>query len=141
MPCSERARGSTSRLNCGLERERGIVRTSATSLTLAALSIATNSSIDRLECPIIKKVEPLADTSKRAALVHGDVIGFVALDFVLRVVFRGVPQIALMGKIPPVHLDDFAAHARGFRVPADVAADSEFFSHCRTRLCRLFVGD
>src|SRR5262249_50294839 len=65
---------------------------------------------------------------------------FVALDFVLRVVFRGVPQIALMGEAPAVHLDDFAAHAPGFRVPADVAADPEFFSHCRTRLCRLFTG-
>src|SRR5215472_14555005 len=104
MPCSERARGNTSRLNCGLERERGIVRTSATSVTRAALSSTTNSSIGRLECPTIKKVESLADTFKRAALVHGDVIGFVALDFVLRVVFRGVPQIALMGEAPAVHL-------------------------------------
>jgi hypothetical protein len=67
--------------------------------------------------------------SKRAALVHGDVIGLVALDLVLRILFRSVAHISFVGDILAMHLDDLAAHAAGFGVPPDVAADPEFRRH------------
>ena len=55
IPCAAREAGKTSRLNCGLVRERGTVRTSTTSLTSAVVKSATNSSIGRVECPMVKK--------------------------------------------------------------------------------------
>src|SRR5579863_9493558 len=46
--------GRTSRLNCGLVRERGTLLTSTTSLTAAALRSAANSAIGRVECTMVK---------------------------------------------------------------------------------------
>jgi hypothetical protein len=46
--------GSTSRLYCGFLRERGTVRTSATSSTSASCSKATKSAIERVACPMVK---------------------------------------------------------------------------------------
>src|SRR5579863_7811408 len=46
--------GRTLRLNCGLVRERGTLLTSTTSLTSAASMSAANSSIGRVECPMVK---------------------------------------------------------------------------------------
>lgn len=48
--------GRTSRLNCGLVRERGIERTSTSRSTPACTSIATNSSVVRVEWPMVKSV-------------------------------------------------------------------------------------
>src|SRR5215472_19166227 len=48
------ASGSVSPLCCGLVRERGTVRTSATRSTWAALSKSTNSLSGRVECPKVK---------------------------------------------------------------------------------------
>ena len=44
---------SDSRLNWGLCRERGIVRTSITRLTPCAFKISMNCSIGLVECPIV----------------------------------------------------------------------------------------
>ena len=46
--------GSTSRLYCGFLRERGTVRTSATSSISASCSKATKSAIERVACPMVK---------------------------------------------------------------------------------------
>src|SRR5690242_4933310 len=45
--------GNRSKLNCGLVRDRGTVRTSATSSTCADLRMPTNSEIVRVEWPIV----------------------------------------------------------------------------------------
>src|SRR2546428_71266 len=45
-----------SALNCGLWRERGIVRTSARHSTPWAFRIARKASSDRLECPTVRTV-------------------------------------------------------------------------------------
>ena len=55
--------GSASTLNCGLWRERGTVRTSTSWVTPWAASSATNSSIGRVECPIVKTLQALASSS------------------------------------------------------------------------------
>src|SRR3954471_14226299 len=54
MPCSRKLAGSRSALNCGLVRDRGTVRTSTTVSIFASCRIPTNSSIDRVEWPIVK---------------------------------------------------------------------------------------
>src|SRR4029453_9265762 len=54
MPCSRKLAGSRSALNCGLVRDRGTVRTSTTVSIFASRRIPTNSSIDRVEWPIVK---------------------------------------------------------------------------------------
>ncbi len=63
---------------------------------------------------------------QRLALVGGDVVGFVAFYFVLRVVFVGVVSVAFVVEVFRVHLDDLAADAAGFGIPAYVVADLEF---------------
>src|SRR6478609_10796604 len=67
MPCAAREAGKASRLNCGFFRERGTVRTSTTSLTSAAANRAANSSIGRVECPMVKKGLAIADDYTRVA--------------------------------------------------------------------------
>ena len=49
-------RGSEALLNCGLCRERGIVRTSATQVTLCAWRRPMNSPSVRVEWPIVSTV-------------------------------------------------------------------------------------
>ncbi len=63
---------------------------------------------------------------QRSAFVGGDVVGFVAFYFVLRVVFVCVVGVAFVVEIFGVHLDDLAAYMAGFGIPANVVADFEF---------------
>ena len=70
-----------------------------------------------------------AQVPEHGTLVQRDVIGFVALDFVLRLVRRGTVDVALVIDRPCVNLDNCPAHPPGFRIPADMVADLEFFRH------------
>src|SRR2546422_2724115 len=54
MPPAPRLSGSVSRLNCGLRRERGMVRTSTSCVTPWARSSSTSSSSARVACPIVQ---------------------------------------------------------------------------------------
>src|SRR6267142_5184708 len=60
MPAIDRDFCSVSALNCGLWRERGIVRTSARHSTPWAFRMATKASSDRLECPTVRIVSGIA---------------------------------------------------------------------------------
>ena len=71
-----------------------------------------------------------AETSQHGGLVQGDVIGLVALDFVLRLVRGGTVNVALVIDILSMDFDDFSAHPPGFRIPAHVIADFECLDHC-----------
>src|SRR4051812_39889680 len=70
-----RAAGSVSRLNCGLCRDRGIVRTSTTRPMPCAFRSRTKSSIDRVECPIVKMAvtvsHPCDGRARSAVVLHG----------------------------------------------------------------------
>ena len=69
-PAGGERSGRASRLNCGLKRERGTVLTSTTSLTSASASSVVNSSIGRVECPMVKSrfaIRPLGLLACRAA--------------------------------------------------------------------------
>ena len=58
-----------------------------------------------------------------------DMIGLVALDFVLRIVFRGVMHMALVVKVSGVDRHDGARHPARLGIPAYVIADLESLSH------------
>src|SRR5450756_1312944 len=53
MPATSSAAGKVSRLNCGLWRERGTVRTSMSRVTEWAASKAINSARGRVEWPTV----------------------------------------------------------------------------------------
>lgn len=46
---------------------------------------------------------------QRAALVHGHVLGLVALDLVLRIVLAAMARVALLGGVARMHLGDVTA--------------------------------
>src|SRR5581483_7216336 len=107
---SASAGGSTSMPYCGLVRERGIVRTSATTAISALRSRSMNASIGCLAWPIVWNgfviAGSAAQPSQCAALVHGDMIGLVALDLVLRVVAARMVDVALVRHILLVDAHD-----------------------------------
>src|SRR5574340_386781 len=53
---------------------------------------------------------PLSGLFESAALMGGDMVGLVAFDFVLGIVFRGVMHMALVVKVSGVDRDDGARH-------------------------------
>jgi len=63
------------------------------------------------------------------ALVHGDMIGLAALDFVLRRFRARVMRVTLVLDVLRMNSDDRAADTPGLRVPADLIAVLEPFSH------------
>jgi hypothetical protein len=77
--------------------------------------------------------------------MHSDVIGFVALDLILRLTLAGMVGIALVVDVTRVDLHYRAAGSSGFRVPGNVVADFESYSHdgsprIRNR-CALYMGE
>src|SRR5690554_2945459 len=98
------------------------------------------SSIERVEWPRVQMVCGWAmslDPGQGVFPVHGDVVGPVAADLVLRRVFAGPAGVALVAGIGGMHLDDGAADPAGLGVPADVIIDLE--SGCHGRLLRTGV--
>ena len=63
------------------------------------------------------------------SFMHGDMVGFIALDFILRLIRTGVMSVSFVADIPRMHLDNLAADASGFGIPAHVVADFEAFRH------------
>ena len=69
------------------------------------------------------------EVSQHRGLVQGDVIGLVALDFILRLVRGGMMYVTFVVDVPSVHFGDFPAHSPGFRIPAHVIANLERLDH------------
>lgn len=65
-----------------------------------------------------------------AALMGGDMVGLVAFDFVLGIVFRGVVSMAFVGKILGVDGDDSARHQARLGIPSYMIADLKRLFHC-----------
>jgi hypothetical protein len=62
---------------------------------------------------------------ERATLVGRDMIGFVAFDFVLRIVFRSVMDMTFVIKVRGMDGDDRPCHTASFGIPAYVIAYRE----------------
>jgi hypothetical protein len=67
--------------------------------------------------------------SQRRTFVHRDVIGLIALDFILRIIRAGVMSVSLVIGVSCMDLDDPAADMTGFGVPRHVIANLEFRGH------------
>ena len=55
--------------------------------------------------------------------MHGDVIGLVALDLILRIIRIGVVRVSLIIDICCMHFDDRSADVPGLRVPGYMISD------------------
>jgi hypothetical protein len=64
-----------------------------------------------------------------STLVQSDMIGFVALDFVLWIILARVVDVASVIQVLGVNTRDAAANPASLRVPAQVITDFECFSH------------
>jgi hypothetical protein len=62
---------------------------------------------------------------KRITLMRGNVIGFIAFDFVLRLVFRGVMHMAFVVEVFGVNGDDRARNPARLGVPGYVISNFE----------------
>lgn len=70
-----------------------------------------------------------------------DMVGLVALDFILRGVGRGVVRMTLVVKVAGMDGDDPARNAPGFRIPGDMIADLEVVTHVDGPLPPLNEGE
>jgi hypothetical protein len=61
--------------------------------------------------------------------MHGDMIGLVALDFILRFFLTRVVRMTLVKNVFGMHLDDLSADVSRFRVSRDVVTGTEFNGH------------
>ena len=61
--------------------------------------------------------------------MHGDMVGLIALDFILWLLGTGVMGMSLVIHVSLMHLDNPAADVSGLGIPADVVADLETFRH------------
>jgi hypothetical protein len=58
-----------------------------------------------------------------------DMIGFVAFDLVLGIVFRGTMRMTFVVEVPGVNGDDGPGHPTGLGIPAYMVADLESLGH------------
>lgn len=63
------------------------------------------------------------------ALVHGDMIGLIALDLVLRIILTRMMDIAFVVHVARVHPYDMAADPASFGIPGYMVADFECMRH------------
>jgi hypothetical protein len=92
---------------------------------------------ERLDAPIgmadreERQIHATAPSSEvqRAALVGGYVVGLVALDLKLRLVFRRMVGMPLVIEITRMDRDDRSRNAPGLRIPAHMVADLEPLRH------------
>jgi hypothetical protein len=71
----------------------------------------------------------MADEIQSGALMQRNVIGLIALDFVLRVVFARMVNIPLVMNVFCVDLHDPAANASSLGIPGYVGTHFEAFGH------------
>lgn len=67
--------------------------------------------------------------SQRRAFVERDVVGLVALDFILWRVLARVMGVTLVSNVSCVHPDDRAANVPGLGVPGHMIANFESLCH------------
>jgi len=76
-----------------------------------------------------RHVSPASCVFEGVPLVGRDMIGLVAFDLVLGIVFAGVMRVSLVVEVCRMHLDDRSRHVTSLGIPADVITDFEPFRH------------
>jgi hypothetical protein len=70
-----------------------------------------------------------SDNMQCPGLVQRDVIGLVAFDLILRVLFARMMSVAFVVHVARMYLHDVAADPARFRIPGNVIANFEFLVH------------
>ena len=80
--------------------------------TPRCMTIGPAAPLTRALCDASAGPERLSspEQGQRGSLMHRNVIGLVALDLVLRLLFAGMPRIAFIRHLASVNLHDPAAH-------------------------------
>jgi len=65
--------------------------------------------------------------------MHGDMVGFIALDFILWLLGIGVMGVSFVIHVSLMDLDNPAADASGLGIPADAVANFKPFRHFISR--------
>jgi hypothetical protein len=73
---------------------------------------------------------PLTQSPQRPAFMQGDMRRFIAFNFVLRLIFARVMDIAFVVDVFGVHPHNFPPHPACFRIPAYVIVNFELLGHC-----------
>ena len=63
------------------------------------------------------------------SLVHGDMIGLIALNLVLRIILARMMDVAFVVHVCRVHPHDMAADPASFGIPGYMIADFECLRH------------
>jgi hypothetical protein len=61
--------------------------------------------------------------------MHGDMVSFIAFDFILRLIRAGVMSISFVLRVLCMNFDNSAADVSGFRIPGNVIAYFEMCCH------------
>lgn len=61
--------------------------------------------------------------------MHGDMVSFIAFDFILGLILTGVMRVSFVIHILCMDLDNPAADMSGLRIPGNVIADFELCWH------------
>ncbi len=77
------------------------------------------------------KIRPqrLVKASQYRSFVQGDMIGFIALDFILRLIRAGMVNVTFVGNVTPMHFDNFSTNPASFRIPTYMIANLERLTH------------
>jgi len=78
----------------------------------------------------------IAKLGERGTLVEGDMVGLVALDFVLWSVCARMVGVALDLELASMHADDRAVDTPSLGIPAHAIMDLEGLRHGRSIRCR-----
>lgn len=66
--------------------------------------------------------------------MYGNMVCFIALNFILRIFFAGMMRIAFVVKIFFVHFHNSTGHMARFWIPGDMVADLKFLFQDLQRL-------
>lgn len=72
---------------------------------------------------------PESGAFKRATLMSRDMLGLVAFNFILGIIFRRVMSMTFVVEVAGMNLDDRARYPSRLRIPAHVIADFELLGH------------
>jgi hypothetical protein len=67
--------------------------------------------------------------------MHGDMVCLVTFDFIFRLVFAGMTRMSLIFRVVRMNSDNPAANMPSFRIPSNVIANFETFSHLIHLMC------
>ena len=73
-----------------------------------------------------------AELLQGRSFMHGDMLSFIAFDFILWLIRIGVMHVSFVIHVLGMNLDNPPADMSSLGIPGDVIADFETFRHCHS---------